>query len=182
MKHQWESSVAQWMGPRHGRQRAPQTPSTGLRHPSFGGRCQKAMLGVCVCPCQCTLIFDEPLREYASAPLVFLRMLWMCLSHSDTVVSESVDFTSCQPYSHQQTTVQSPTNNRTVTNKQPYSHQQTSPDWSRVSQNLFRIHKERFFVDKTTCRLQHKCLHPGNEPTGYATQKLLLIHTVKAKK
>ena len=24
-----------------------QTPSTGLRHPSFGGRCRKAMLGVC---------------------------------------------------------------------------------------------------------------------------------------
>ena len=25
-----------------------QTPSTGLRHPSFGGRCRKAMLGVCM--------------------------------------------------------------------------------------------------------------------------------------
>ena len=25
-----------------------QTPSNGLRHPSFGGRCRKAMLGVCV--------------------------------------------------------------------------------------------------------------------------------------
>ena len=24
-----------------------QTPSTGLRHPSFGGRCRKAALGVC---------------------------------------------------------------------------------------------------------------------------------------
>ena len=24
-----------------------QTPSTGLRHPSFGGRCRKEMLGVC---------------------------------------------------------------------------------------------------------------------------------------
>ena len=23
-----------------------QTPSTGLRHPSFGGRCRKTMLGV----------------------------------------------------------------------------------------------------------------------------------------
>ena len=30
----------------------PQTPSTGLRHPSFlGGRCWKAVLGVCTCPC-----------------------------------------------------------------------------------------------------------------------------------
>ena len=26
-----------------------QTPSTGLRHPSFGGRCRKAMFGVCLC-------------------------------------------------------------------------------------------------------------------------------------
>ena len=33
-----------------------QTPSTGLRHPSFnfGGRCRKAMLGVCARPCQNT--------------------------------------------------------------------------------------------------------------------------------
>ena len=31
-------------------QSAPQTPSTGLRHPSFGGRCRKAMLGVCLHP------------------------------------------------------------------------------------------------------------------------------------
>ena len=27
-----------------------QTPSTGLRHPSFGGRCRKAMLGVWATP------------------------------------------------------------------------------------------------------------------------------------
>ena len=29
-------------------ERVPQTPSTGLRYPSFGGRCRKAMLGMCV--------------------------------------------------------------------------------------------------------------------------------------
>ena len=28
----------------------PQTPSAGLRHPSFGGRCRKAMLGVWLSP------------------------------------------------------------------------------------------------------------------------------------
>ena len=30
-----------------------QTQSIGLRHPSFAGRCRKAMLGVCVCVCVC---------------------------------------------------------------------------------------------------------------------------------
>ena len=29
-----------------------QTPSTGLQHPFFGGRCRKAMLEVCFCPSQ----------------------------------------------------------------------------------------------------------------------------------
>ena len=33
-----------------------QTPSTSLRHPSFGGRCRKAMLGVCVCVCVCVCL------------------------------------------------------------------------------------------------------------------------------
>ena len=34
------------------RQPPAQTPSIGLRHPSFGGRCRKAMLGVCLQPAQ----------------------------------------------------------------------------------------------------------------------------------
>ena len=36
-----------------GQRHRPQTPNTGLRHPSsFGGSCRKAMLGVCIDPCR----------------------------------------------------------------------------------------------------------------------------------
>ena len=41
----WEGRGGGWGG--GGTERKMQTPGTGLRHPSFGGRCRKAMLGVC---------------------------------------------------------------------------------------------------------------------------------------
>ena len=44
----------------------PQTPSTGLRHPSFEGRCRKAVLGVWSTPKLQALVYDIlPLKEGA---------------------------------------------------------------------------------------------------------------------
>ena len=39
-----------------------QTPSAGLRHPSFGGRCRKAVLGVC-CGCCCKLTYISKVTQ-----------------------------------------------------------------------------------------------------------------------
>ena len=42
-----------------------QTPSTGLRHPSFGGRCRKAVFGsVCVCVCVCVCVWLKATQSH----------------------------------------------------------------------------------------------------------------------
>ena len=66
------SDLTQWMRPSPC---AVQTPSTCLRHPSFGGRCRKAMLGVCVCVClQCSRTETLHLFQFHNRP--FSTKLW----------------------------------------------------------------------------------------------------------
>ena len=55
-----------------------QTPSTGLRHPPFGGRCRKALFGVwCLC---CPIKIGFFVEHVCVAPLKSASLLHVCVA------------------------------------------------------------------------------------------------------